>query len=146
MSNTIVSMLEYFFGFSPPQTFVLQWTVWPVLILSLVAAVLIYLKAKKSRDALLRKTLMEYPGKFLTISALLAVNLLSRLNRVEVLSMRFITFLLVLWLIFSFYGLYRDLAVNYPRKISLQKQKIVSLEEKYKIHKNKPKKQSKRRK
>ncbi len=146
MSNTIISILDYFFGFTPPQSFGLQWTVWALLIIAITTALVIYLKAKKSKDSLLRKTLLEYPGKFITISIFLALNLLSRLNRVEVISMRFITYLLLLWLLYSFYGLYRDLTFTYPRKLAQQKQKIISLEEKYKVHKNKPRKQSKKRK
>ena len=88
---------------------------------------------------------MEYPGKLITISVLLLVNLLSRWSRVEVLSMRFITYLLVLWLLYAYYMLYRDLTVTYPRRLSQQKQKFISLEEKYRIRRNKTKKKTKQR-
>jgi len=145
MTNTIISFLEYLFGFSPSQHFGLQWAVWVFVVLALAGALYIYFKAKKSANTLLRKILMEYPGKFITIAALLIINLLSRDYGIEVLSMRFITYLLLLWLVYAAYMVYRDLTVTYPNRLAQQKQKFISLEEKYKIHKNKSRKKSKKR-
>jgi hypothetical protein len=117
-----------------------------MIVLSLLAAVVIYISARQGHDSIRRKLLMEYPGKFITIAILLLINLLSRLSRIEVLSMRFITYILLIWMVYSFYSIYRDLKVVYPQKISLQKSKVVKLEEKFKIHKNKgPKKTKKQR-
>ncbi len=140
MNNFIIGFLEYFFEFNPSKSFGLQWIVWTIIILAFLSAIFIYIKAKKGTTPVLRKILMEYPGKLITISILLILNILSRLNQIEVLSMRFITYLLLLWLVYSYYSLYRDLTVSYPRKLAQQKQKFVSLEEKYRIHKNKKRK------
>jgi hypothetical protein len=140
MNNTIIGILGYFFEFSPSQNFGLQWIAWSFVCLALISAIIIYIKAKKSSTPLLRKILMEYPGKLVTISILLLLNILSRLNRIEVLSMRFVTYLLLIWLLYSYFSLYRDLTVTYPHKLQQQKQKFVSLEEKFRIHKNKSKK------
>lgn len=116
MVNQIVSILDYFFGFSPSIEFPLQWVIWLMAGLSVLLAIVCLLRMKYAKDRLLNRHLKEYPSKLITISVLLIINLFSRLNRVEVLSMRFITYLLILWMLFSFYELYRDYFVYYPKE------------------------------
>lgn len=115
MVNQIVGILDYFFSLSPSTEFPLQWIFWLMAGLSVSVAVFCMIKMKCAKDRLLNRHLKEYPSKLITISVLLAINLFSRLNRVEVLSMRFLTYVLVLWLLFSFYELYRDYFVFYPK-------------------------------
>lgn len=115
MVNQIVGILDYFFGFSPSIEFPLQWVIWLTAGISVLLAIICIIRMKTAKDRLLNRHLKEYPSKLITISVLLVINLFSRLNRVEVLSMRFITYLLILWMLFSFYELYRDYFVFYPK-------------------------------
>lgn len=145
MINTIVSILDYFFNFAPDSTFPLQWIPWTLAALAVITAIIVFVKARTCKDSILRKILQEYPGKFLTIDFLLAINLLSRTYRVEVLSMRIFTYVLVAWVLFSFYTLIHDLRVTYPNRKHQVTPKFQRLEEKYHIHKNKRPKTVRRR-
>lgn len=144
MTKFIVDTLEYFFSFNPPVQFGLQWVVWLIIGISVLASFYLIFILKTSKDNLLKKIVQEYPGKFLTLSFLLLINLFSRFNRIEVLSMRFITYTLIIWLLYSFYSLYQNLTVVLPEKRQHQKPAIESLEQKYHIHRNKKPKKQKR--
>lgn len=145
MLNTALSIGEYLFGFSPSPTFGLQWIPWTLGAIGIVLAILTYIKSKTSNDKILRKLLQEYPGKFLTITILLAVNILSRLNRIDVISMRIFTYILCLWLIFAIYNLYKDITKTLPERKTRQSERIRRLEKQYRILKNKKKKSLKKK-
>ena len=146
MTKLIIDTLNYFFNFNPPTTFGLQWVIWLAIGLALASSFYLIFLLKTSKDSLLKKFIAEYPAKFITLSFLLLLNIFSRFNRIEVLSMRFITYLLLAWLIFSFYSLYQNLLINLPEKRKNQKPAMESLQQKYKILRNKtPKKLKKRR-
>lgn len=140
MINSILAFLDYFFNFSPDRAFPLQWTVWVLIALAVLTAIIVFYKTKTCKDTILRKILQEYPGKFVTIVILLGINLLSRAYRIEVLSMRVFTYVLVIWMLFSFYNLLHDIRVTYPNRKNKLTPKFQRLEEKYRIHKNKGKK------
>jgi hypothetical protein len=146
MTKLIIDTLNYFFDFTPPTTFGLQWVIWLAIGLAFSSSFYLIFLLKTSKDSLLKKFILEYPAKFITLAFLLLLNLFSRFNRIEVLSMRFITYLLLAWLIFSFYSLYQNLLINLPEKRKNQKPVIESLQQKYRILRNKkPKKLKKRR-
>ena len=146
MTTLIINTLDYFFNFSPPTTFGLQWVIWLAIGLAFSCSFYLIFLLKTTKDSLLKKFILEYPAKFITLAFLLLLNLFSRFNRIEVLSMRFITYLLLAWLIFSFYSLYQNLLINLPEKRKNQKPAIESLQQKYKILRNKgPKKLKKKR-
>lgn len=145
MVNTVVSALDYLFNFSPDRYFPLQWIPWTLIGITLVLSVFLVYKIRTCKDSILRKILQEYPGKFITISVLLATNVLTRLYRIEVLSMRAFTFILIIWLLLALYGLYHDLRVTYPKRKNQVTPKFQRLEEKYRIHKNKGRKKIRRR-
>lgn len=140
MINTVVSILDYFFNFSPDRLFPLQWIPWTLVSLTVLITIVVFYKVKICKDSILRKILGEYPGKFFTIVILLAINLLARTYRIEVLSMRIFTYVLIIWLLFSFYNLIHDLRVTYPNRKRQLTPKFQRLEEKYRIHKNKGRK------
>lgn len=144
MTKFITDLLDYFFGFNPPIQFGLQWVVWILVALGIIGGVALIILMKVKRDAHFKKTVQEFPSKLITISFLLLINLFSRFNRIEVLSMRFITYLLAAWLIFSFYQLSRALIVKLPAQKKVQEHAVESLERKYHIHKNKKRKTIKR--
>lgn len=137
MINTVVPFLDYFFNFSPDRYFPLQWIVWSLIGLAILIAVFIFYKSKTCKDKILRKILQKYPGKFLTIASLLTINLLARIYRVEVFSMRILTYLLIIWLFFSLYKLIHDWLVAFPERKKQLTPKFQRLEEKYGIRKNK---------
>jgi hypothetical protein len=145
MFNTALSITEYFFSFSPPPEFSLQWIPWVLCGIAVITAIISYIKIKTCKEKILRKILQEYPGKFVTISLLLGINILARLNRIDVVSMRIFTYILFIWLLFAFYRLYRDLRTTYPQRINQQSLRLQRLEKKYHIHKNKSNKKNKKR-
>lgn len=140
MVNTLVAALDYLFTFSPDRLFPLQWIPWTLIGISLLLSGFLFYRSRTCKDAVLRKLIQEYPGKFVTISILLAINVLTRLYRIEVLSMRVFTFILIAWMLFAFYGLYHDWRVTYPQRKALLTPKFQRLEEKYHIHRNKGRK------
>lgn len=146
MLNTALSLGEYLFGFSPSSSFGLQWIPWTLCAIGIILAILTYIKSKTSNDKILRKILQEYPGKFLTITILLAVNILSRLNRIDVISMRIFTYVLCLWLVFAIYSLYKDMTRTLPERKARQSERIHRLEQKYRILRNKKKKSLRKKK
>ena len=146
MTNLIIDTLNYFFNFNPPTSFGLQWIIWLATGLAFCSSFCLIFILKTTKDNLLKKFIQEYPVKFITLAFLLLLNIFSRLNRIEVLSMRFISYLLLIWLVFSFYSLYQNLLINLPEKRKNQKPAMESLQQKYKIHRNKkPKRLKKKR-
>jgi hypothetical protein len=140
MINSILSFLEYLFSFSPTREFNLQWVIWALIIVTAITAIGIFLVNKKSSDKIFHKLFKEYPGKLLTLDFLLLINLLSRINRVELLSMRFLTYTLSAWILFSFYEMYFDWSKKLPSLKSSAHQKQISQVKKYHIHHNKKRK------
>ena len=140
MTKFITDLLQYFFGFNPPIQFNLQWTIWTLIALGLLTGFGLIILSKTSHDSQLRKTVQEFPSRFITISFLLLINLYSRFNRIEVLSMRFITYILAAWLIFSFYQLSQKLLVKLPQLRAHNETTVDTLQKKYHIHKNKKRK------
>lgn len=145
MINTALSIADYFFNFSPPQAFSLQWIPWTLSAIAVLTAIITFYKCKTCDDKILRKLLQEYPGKLITITILLVINILSRLNRIDVVSMRIFTYVLCLWLIFALYNLYKDVRKTYPERKNKQSERIQRLEKKYRILKNKKPKRVKKR-
>lgn len=140
MTKYITDFLDYFFGFNPPTNFNLQWILWILIALGLLTGFSLIFVVKTSHDSHLKKSVQQLPGKFITISFLLLLNLFSRFNRIEVLSMRFITYILVAWLLFSFYQLINQLLIKLPALRAHQEAAVEHLERKYHIHKNKKRK------
>ena len=144
MLQAIINLLDYIFNFSPTREFPLQYVFWILIVLSIGVAVSIFIKPRHSEEKFLIKALKEYPTKLITLSVLLAINLFSRLNRIDVLSMRLITFVLGLWILFTFYEIYNDFFVKYPELKAKQAHQPEKNRQKYHIVKNKKKKHRQR--
>ncbi len=144
MTTFIINTLDYFFGFNPPVKFSLQWIVWAFIIAGFLFSFVLIFLVKTSHNSHLRKIIQDFPGKLISISFLLLINLFSRFNRIEVLSMRFITFVLIAGMIIYFYQIYHGLMVKLPQQNKQNASAIASKKKKYHIHKNK-KRQTKRR-
>ncbi len=134
------NLLNYFFNFTPPITFKLQWIIWGIIILIFILSVFLIIYSKSSKNKPLRQVLQNYPGKFLTLNFLLLINLFSRLNNIAVLSMRLITYLIIFGLIWYLYQLFVTLFIKknhiQDNNISHHTKQTI----KYHIHKNKKKK------
>ena len=142
MIQYLVNVLDYFFNFTPPRDFPLQYLVWTILALSLLTAGFTIYKIRQTDDTYIKRILREYPGKLITLGLLLGINVLSRLNRVDVLSMRLITITLSLWIIYSFYEIINDFMVKFPKHLNKPTQESQKI--KYHLHKNKKKKHRQR--
>lgn len=148
MNNPINNLFSYLFAFNPTTTFPLQWAVWALILLSLGTAFYATVLIRKQHDQLLKKSLRPFPSKFLTLSFLLLINLFARLTRIEVLSMRLITWLLCAWIIFVFYQLAHQIFIKLPaqRLAHHHIQSSDATSARYHIHHNKgPKRLKKRR-
>lgn len=102
MIQALVDFFGYFFSFSSPTYFPLQYIVWGILAINLVVVIIMLMVMLISKNKRLNKVLKSFPNQLITIEALLAINLFSRLNRVEVLSMRIFLYLLIIWLAFTY--------------------------------------------
>lgn len=140
MTNFIVDILQYFFGFNPPIQFGLQWIAWVFAAAGVLAAIYLIFVQKTLHNPVLRKSTQAFPGILITISVLLSLNIFSRLYRVQVLSMRIITYLLIAWMIFNFYQLYRALTTKVVKEKEKKEHSLEHLEKKYHIHRNKKRK------
>lgn len=136
MIQTIVNFLNYFFDFNPPTRFPLQNIVWGILALNLLIAIVIYIRIRTTKDKYLSNILKPSPIQLITIEALLALNLFSRLNRVEVLSMRLLTYLLIIWMIYSYIQIGLAIFKKYPEKLEQQHKKTPGLK-RFHLHHNK---------
>lgn len=134
------NLLNYFFNFTPPITFKLQWIIWGIIIFIFILSVFLIIYSKTSKNKPLRQVLQNYPDKFLTLNFLLLINLFSRLNNIAVLSMRLITYLLIFGLIWYLYHLFITLFIkkNHIQDHNISNQTKPTI--KYHIHKNKKKK------
>lgn len=144
MTTYIINALDYLFGFNPPIIFGLQWVVWTFIGLGIALALYLIFVLRTSHDGHLKKLLQDYPSRLITIAFLLLINIFSRFNRIEVLSMRFITFLLIAWMAYCFYQIYHNLMVKLPEKHQQKTVAMENLQKKYHIHKNKGRKTIKR--
>ncbi len=102
MIQALIDFLGYFIEFNPPVIFPLQNILWGILIVNLILAIALFIKTRMTTDKKLKKVLRSYDTTLITIEILLTLNLLSRLNRVAVLSMRLFTFILIAWMIYSY--------------------------------------------
>jgi len=144
MTTFIVTALDYMFGFNPPIRFGLQWVVWALVAIGLLVSFYLIFVLKTSHDGALKKSIQDFPGRLITITFLLLINVFSRFNRIEVLSMRFITYGLIVWMIFIFWQIYQAMFVKLPAKRQEKASAVEHLERKYHIHKNKGRKTIKR--
>lgn len=136
MIQAVSVFLEYLFDFTPPTAFGLQAVIWALLAINLVLAIAIAIWLQVSGSKLLRKLFGGFTARFLVIEAFMAINLFSRLNRVDVISMRFITYLLLIWLAVSYVDLLVTVFKKWPAQKQLAQQKEPA-KHKYHIHKNK---------
>ena len=138
MIQYFLGVLDYFFNFSPPRDFPLQYIVWIILALCLLTIGFSIYKIRQTEDKYIKRILREYPGKLITLGVLLGINVFSRLNRIDVLSMRLITITLSLWILYSFYEIINDFLVKFPKHLNKPTQESQQI--KYHLHKNKKKK------
>jgi hypothetical protein len=136
MIQTTLDFLGYFFDFTPPTRFPLQNIVWAILALNLLIAIVLFIRIRTSKDKQLIKLLQPSPKRLITIEVLLAVNLLSRLYRVEVLSMRLFTYLLIIWMVYSYVQITLAVFKKYPESLKQSEQKDPG-QGRFHLHRNK---------
>lgn len=136
MIQAFEDLLGYFFNFNPPTRFPLQNIVWAILAFNLLAGIIMLIRIRMSKDKHLNKILQPFPTRLITIEALLGLNLFSRLNRVEVLSMRLFMYLLIVWLIVSYIQIGLAIFKKYPEKLQQSEQKEPG-QNRFHLHRNK---------
>lgn len=107
--NTIVEFLNYFFSFNPGPAFANQWIYWLLIgISTLLAFYLVYLLRTNKSDKTLKRSIKKYPSRLLLINILIMLYIFLRTSNVQVFSMRIIVYLLIAWLLWTIYQVYRN--------------------------------------
>lgn len=106
--NTIVDFLNYFFSFNPDATFSNQWIYWLLISIStLLAFYLVYLRKQNKTSKELKKVLKKYPSRLLLINILIMLYIFLRTSNVQLFSMRILLYLLITWLLWTIYQIYK---------------------------------------
>ncbi|MGL5831543.1 MAG: hypothetical protein ACRCZE_05365 [Candidatus Altimarinota bacterium] len=114
--NTVIDFLNYFFSLNPGTAFANQWIYWVLIGFSTFLAFYLFYLIRNKTDKNLKKLIKPYPSRLLLINILIMLYIFLRTSNVQVFSMRMVLYILIAWLLWTFYKIYHNYFVVYPKK------------------------------